>query len=891
MTDRKTPNTDHVVSTPITTKDPSPSTNTPKTVPRLAWAKRFRRFWPLLLSFSLSLIWVGVCIWWFSGSGKTLTRMPLYEVGGLTAGASLPLILVWLIALVYLRTDPLRDHQLDLSQSLNGLVTPLDMVQTRINTIVSGLHKEIKNVEIAGDVATTRIDNLEKRFQEQISNLFEVTSDAEAKGLNLQERLSTERTAFATLATDVTGQITELEILFKQIKFDSETITNTTRKNSEDVSAQISLQNEALNKRSQLVAEQMETISHALGNISREISENCDISENKLDNISQNLSNKQAELGLTLTNLSDHTDQICDKMDKQSQTITELSQTTADQSERMTATLLEQSTNLSTVATEAHEKALQSSEFFQTQADAMSQKLEEATGKSKILIDEAGVFFTNKATEIVQSSQTLADNLIGHMGRATEDLQIKSETLEHTISIRASSIKGALEEQTKTIHEKLVAHTDKTKEIFINQEKDFTGNLDRQFDGLMTKLEEQSSQIHLFSDDVGTKLDDSISSIETQAKRIDDAVKLTADNLHENTEKMNDYCDNFELLAEKYRSQISQSEVQLKTQHDALVSSLSHVSEHLETALHKLKDETGSLGEHTQQVISSIVSQTEQLSEHIDSIRDRTENTIRNIQEMGETVSTHFTATDSRAASLSENWLKTASLVENQCTETLSKLDALAEKLIEVEKENTHAADASEENMSKVTEQMQQASESIYLASASAIEAADETNRVIDQHAEKFQQLINALQMSNKSILIDAQAIEKKNRDKRGSHFSDLASKIIEQLQSLSIDINRYFEDDVPDKVWQNYVDGDKNAFLRRLKKMTNKKYTEAIRQKYKSDPEFRKHALEYIQIFEELMAQSMLSDTYSTFSVALISSETGKVYLALAQAIDRFNN
>ncbi|MBL4612298.1 MAG: hypothetical protein JKY91_01000 [Emcibacter sp.] len=385
-------------------------------------------------------------------------------------------------------------------------------------------------------------------------------------------------------------------------------------------------------------------------------------------------------------------------------------------------------------------------------------------------------------------------------------------------------------------------------------------------------------------------MEESVLAIEAQAKRVDDAVQLTANSLNENTGKMTAYCDTFEQLSEKFRSQINQSEIQLKTQHDGLVKSLTDVSNHLEGALFKLKDESGSLGVHTQKVISNIVGQTEQLSDHIDNIRDRTENTIRNIQEMGETVSSHFTATDTQAAALSENWMKTASLVENQCVDTLARLDELSDKLVNLEKENAQAADITEDNISKVSDQMQLASESIYLASASAIEAADETNRVIDQHTEKFQQLINALQLSNKSILIDAEAIEQKNRDKSGSHFSDLASKIIEQLQSLSIDINRYFEDDVPDKVWQTYVDGDKNAFLRRLKKMTDKKHTDAIREKYKSDPEFRKYALEYIQIFESLMSQSMLSNNYSTFSVALISSETGKVYLALAQAVDRFN-
>lgn len=795
MTDSKTLDKDQITS-PLNTAHNTILNNISDESARQAW---LRRFWPLLLSASLSLIWILICLWWFMGSDKVISQMPVYEAGGLMAGASLPLILIWLIALVYLRTDPLRDHRMALAQGLDGLLSPLDEAQKRVNSIVTELHKEIKHVEAAGDIAATHIDNLENRFQEQITNLFEVTTSAEVKAVNIQQMLSSEREAFSRQVTEVSEHIAKLENLFKQIKLDSETIANT----------------------------------------SREISENCAVSENKLDNISQTLSEKQAALTDTLTEFSHNTDQICDKMDRQSTVITELSQKTAEESERITTTLQEQSTNLAALAREALELTSQSGAAFQSQAKAIRQELDEASDR-----------FKSNAAAIVQSSQSLSENLINHMNRATDDLDAKSETLEHSIAARAIMIEETLEKQA-----------DKAKKLVTSQGEEFA-----------------------------EKMEETVSLLESQAKRIDEAVRLTSKSLDENTVKMGDHYISFEQLSEKFHSQISQSEDQLKTHHDEFVKNLSEVAEYLDDSLQKLKNQTGSLGEHAQEIISSIVGQTEQLSGLIDDIRDRTENTIRNVQEMGDTVSHHFTATDVQAASLSENWLKTATLVENQCSDTLSRLDDLSKKLVELEKENDRAADRAEDNVASVAGQMEHASESIFLASASAIEAADETNRVIDAQAEKLHQLINALQLSNKSILIDAEAIEQKSRNKSGHHFSNLASKILEQLQSLSIDINRYFESDVPDKVWQSYVDGDKNTFVRRLKKITDKKHTATLREKIKSDSDFRKHALEYIHIFEGLMSQSMASDNHSPFSVALISSETGKVYLALAQAMNRFN-
>ncbi|VAX05016.1 hypothetical protein MNBD_ALPHA03-1909 [hydrothermal vent metagenome] len=861
----------------------------------------FKWFWPLLLCSALSIIWIGICIWWFIASGKTIARMPIYEAGGLLAGASLPLILVWLIALVYLRTDPLREHRTALTHGLDGLLAPLDVAQKRVNSIVAELHKEIHHVEAASDIATTRIDNLENRFQDQISNLFEVTTDAEAKAANLQTTLSTEREAFARLMVDITDHTDKLENQFRQIKFDSKSITNITRQNSEKVSNEIIFQNKTLDERSKLIEKQLEKMSVGLITMSEAISGNCETSENTLNHLSQSLIDKQALLAKGLAELSENTDDICEKMDKQSHIITELNQKTAEESEKITQTLVEQATNLTAVTADALSQTTQCGEAFQDQAAAMGQRLDEATDKSKILLDEASSSFKENAEQIVQSSQNLSDSLVGHMGRATNDLDAKSETLEHTITARLSTIEDALEKQAELIRQNLIAQTQemqnaldqnsgKATEFITSQGSEISENMNQKFGRFMEQMEKQTDQIQLFADETTEKLEGTILSVEAQATRVDQAVKLTTGSLNKKTELMQEHYSSFGQITEEFRIQVDKSEEFFKDHHDNIVKSLSHITGQLDSAVQNLKDQSSGLGEHAQEIIGGIVDQTGHLSDHIDDIRGRTENTIRNIQDMGDTVSTYFTATDTQAAKLSENWQKTASLVENQCSDTLSRLDELAEKLIEVEKEHANAAEQAMDKSAHVSDQMHHASENIFLASASAIEAADEASAAIDQHSEKFQQLINAIQLSNKSILIDAEVIEQKNRNKNGNHFSDLASKIIEQLQSLSIDINRHFEDDISDKVWQSYIDGDKNTFIRKLKKLINKKHTDAIREKYKSDGEFRKYVLEYMQIFENLISQSMASESYSTFSVALISSETGKVYLFLAQATERLS-
>ncbi|MCF6195267.1 MAG: hypothetical protein L3J50_01090 [Emcibacter sp.] len=84
MTDQKTPNADHTIPTLVTDQNSAHLAEPPS---RQAW---IRRFWPLITSCLLSVIWLGICIWWFMESGKTLARMPIYEAGGLLAGRPCP---------------------------------------------------------------------------------------------------------------------------------------------------------------------------------------------------------------------------------------------------------------------------------------------------------------------------------------------------------------------------------------------------------------------------------------------------------------------------------------------------------------------------------------------------------------------------------------------------------------------------------------------------------------------------------------------------------------------------------------------------------------------------------------------------------------------------------
>ena len=154
-------------------------------------------------------------------------------------------------------------------------------------------------------------------------------------------------------------------------------------------------------------------------------------------------------------------------------------------------------------------------------------------------------------------------------------------------------------------------------------------------------------------------------------------------------------------------------------------------------------------------------------------------------------------------------------------------------------------------------------------------------------NAEKYQQMINAIQLSSQSLATNINAIESRLKRINTDKFVDISAKIMEKLQSRSIDISQYLEGDIPQDLWDNYIAGDKNIFIRKIKKFIGKKTVSQIREYYKQNSDFRKNVDGFVQIFEELLA-TFNESTETVFSETLITSDIGKVYFALAEATGR---
>ena len=122
----------------------------------------------------------------------------------------------------------------------------------------------------------------------------------------------------------------------------------------------------------------------------------------------------------------------------------------------------------------------------------------------------------------------------------------------------------------------------------------------------------------------------------------------------------------------------------------------------------------------------------------------------------------------------------------------------------------------------------------------------------------------------------------------------DLARRsnlLIEALNSASIDVAKALSTEVPDTAWAAYLKGDRGIFTRRAVRLLDGGDTRAVVRRYNEDNEFRESVSKYIADFEALMRRTMAERNGGSLSVALLSSDVGKLYVALAQALERIRS
>lgn len=118
--------------------------------------------------------------------------------------------------------------------------------------------------------------------------------------------------------------------------------------------------------------------------------------------------------------------------------------------------------------------------------------------------------------------------------------------------------------------------------------------------------------------------------------------------------------------------------------------------------------------------------------------------------------------------------------------------------------------------------------------------------------------------------------------------FARRMALITDSLNSAAIDITNALSAEVADTAWDAYLKGDRGIFTRRAVRLIDNGTAKDIAGLYSSDEAFKANVARYIHDFEALLRQTLSTRDGHVLSVTMLGSDMGKLYVALAQAIQR---
>ena len=120
------------------------------------------------------------------------------------------------------------------------------------------------------------------------------------------------------------------------------------------------------------------------------------------------------------------------------------------------------------------------------------------------------------------------------------------------------------------------------------------------------------------------------------------------------------------------------------------------------------------------------------------------------------------------------------------------------------------------------------------------------------------------------------------------SDFARRTALITESLNSTAIDVARILSSEVSESAWASYLRGERGIFTRRAVSLLDAADVRTVQHHYENNEEFRVHVNRYIHDFEGMLRQLLSTRDGNALGVTLLSSDMGKLYVALAQGIER---
>lgn len=333
----------------------------------------------------------------------------------------------------------------------------------------------------------------------------------------------------------------------------------------------------------------------------------------------------------------------------------------------------------------------------------------------------------------------------------------------------------------------------------------------------------------------------------------------------------------------------------------ALDANAREIDETLPAALARLDTQLAAVREMVPQVgggVEALVAPSEAARNAVAALAEI-------VADQQEKLSAVDVATAARLTQVREESTALAALVDELTTRTAGFADSAAPRLVEsLLRVRDTATQASEKARAALAEVIPESAQMLADASGNALDAAvgdimrsriEELSRASEAAVAAASRASDQLMRQMVTIAETTAQVEHRFAEARSEreaadadNFARRVSLLLEALNSTAIDVTKIFSAEVADTAWSSYLRGDRGVFTRRAVQLLDNQEAREIGRLYDENTELRGMVNRYIHDFEGMLRTVLASRDGTPLGVTLLSSDMGKLYVALAQAIER---
>jgi hypothetical protein len=136
----------------------------------------------------------------------------------------------------------------------------------------------------------------------------------------------------------------------------------------------------------------------------------------------------------------------------------------------------------------------------------------------------------------------------------------------------------------------------------------------------------------------------------------------------------------------------------------------------------------------------------------------------------------------------------------------------------------------------------------------------------------------------------DVLAAAEKGDVKPGLKSNATLGSLQAALAELAVDLEELANDTSDPALWRKWMDGDRTVFARQLAASIGPDSVDRIAALYRDNPRFHDAADAYLEDFDNMLKRTRGNDPDGVLASSILTSDTGKIYLAIAYALGRLD-